>query len=231
MKVIENKMKGFKIHPFRILKKKIEWRNCNIWRDNDQEISKINEIHKLRSISKGSWYIISKINKKKPTKIHCSEIADHKRQKDFKSNLIEKEWCFPLNHTDRKQKDRITESWRKQGSSRKTSTSASLTTLKPLTVWITTNHGKFLKRWEYQTTLPVSQETCIWVKRKTVRTRHLTDWFKIEKGVYQGYILSPGLFNFYVGYIMWMLGWMNHKLKSRLPGEISMISDMQMTSP
>jgi len=40
--------------------------------------------------------------------------------------------------------------------SRKTSTSASLTMLKPLTVWITTNCGKFLKRWEYQATLPVS---------------------------------------------------------------------------
>ena len=38
----------------------------------------------------------------------------------------------------------------------KTSTSALLTTLKPLTVWITTNCGKFLKRWEYQTTLPAS---------------------------------------------------------------------------
>ena len=50
----------------------------------------------------------------------------------------------------------FTESWRKQGSSRKTSTSASLTMLKPLTVWITTNCEKFLKSWEYQTTLPVS---------------------------------------------------------------------------
>ena len=39
-------------------------------------------------------------------------------------------------------------------SSRKTSTSALLTTPKPLTVWITKNCGKFLKRWEYQTTLP-----------------------------------------------------------------------------
>ena len=39
---------------------------------------------------------------------------------------------------------------------RKISTSASLTVLKPLTIWITTNCGKFLKRWEYQTTLPVS---------------------------------------------------------------------------
>ena len=47
-------------------------------------------------------------------------------------------------------------SWKKQENSRKISTSTSLTTLKPLTVWITTNCGKFLKRWEYQTTLPVS---------------------------------------------------------------------------
>ena len=44
----------------------------------------------------------------------------------------------------------------KQEKSRKTSTSASLTMLKPLTVWITTNYGKFLKRWKYQTTLPAS---------------------------------------------------------------------------
>ena len=40
-------------------------------------------------------------------------------------------------------------------------TSASLTMLKPLTVWITTNCGKFLKRWEYQITWPVSWETCM----------------------------------------------------------------------
>ena len=46
-------------------------------------------------------------------------------------------------------------SWRKQESFRKTSTSASLTMLKPLTVWITTNCWKFLKRCEYQTTVPV----------------------------------------------------------------------------
>ena len=47
-------------------------------------------------------------------------------------------------------------SWGKQGSSRKTSISASLTTLKPLTVWITTDSGKFLKRWENHATLPAS---------------------------------------------------------------------------
>ena len=37
---------------------------------------------------------------------------------------------------------------------------------KALTVWITTNYGKFLKRWEYQTTLPVSWETCIEPKKQ-----------------------------------------------------------------
>ena len=43
-------------------------------------------------------------------------------------------------------------SLKKQDSSRKTSTSALLTMPNPLTVWITTNCGKFFKRWEYQTT-------------------------------------------------------------------------------
>ena len=60
-------------------------------------------------------------------------------------------------------------SWRKQGSSRKTSVSASLTMLKPLTVWIKTNCGKFLKRWKYQTTLPVSWETYMQVKKKQLK--------------------------------------------------------------
>ena len=54
-----------------------------------------------------------------------------------------------------------TGSYKKQESSRKISTSASLTMAKPLTVWITTNCEKFLKRWEYQTTLPASWETCM----------------------------------------------------------------------
>ena len=48
----------------------------------------------------------------------------------------------------------------------KTSTSALLTMPKPLTVWITTNCGKFLKRWEYQTTLPTFWEICLQVKKQ-----------------------------------------------------------------
>ena len=64
----------------------------------------------------------------------------------------------------------------------------------------------------------------------TVRTGHgTTDWFQIGKGVRQGCILSPCLFNFYAEYIMRTLDWKKHKLESRLPGEISITSDMQMT--
>ena len=55
---------------------------------------------------------------------------------------------------------------KKQENSRKTSTSALLTTPKPLTVCITTNCGKFLKRWEYQATLPASWETSMQVKKQ-----------------------------------------------------------------
>ena len=57
-------------------------------------------------------------------------------------------------------------SLKKQDSSRKTSTSALLTMPKPLTVWITTNCGKFFKRWEYQTTWPVFWEICMQVKKQ-----------------------------------------------------------------
>ena len=67
----------------------------------------------------------------------------------------------------------------------------------------------------------------------TVRTGHgTTDWFQIGKGVRQSCILSPCLFNLYAEYIMKKtLGWRKHKLESRLPGEISITSDMQMTPP
>ena len=66
----------------------------------------------------------------------------------------------------------------------------------------------------------------------TVRIVHgTTDWFQIGKGIHQGCILSPGLFNFMQRTSCEIPGWMKHKLKSRLPGEISITSDTQMTPP
>ena len=59
----------------------------------------------------------------------------------------------------------------------------------------------------------------------------LMDWFKIEKGVDQGCILSPCLFNLYAEYIMRNSGLDETQAESRLLEEISITSDMQMTPP
>ena len=105
---------------------------------------------------------------------------------------------------------------------KKTSPSASLTTPKPLTLWITANCGKFFKRWWYQSTLPASWDTCMFSRGETM------EWFKIGKGIRQGSILSPCLFNFYVMHIMWNARINKSQAGSRLLVEISTISDMQM---
>ena len=78
-----------------------------------------------------------------------------------------------------------------------------ITIAKPLTVWITINSGKFWK-------IGISDHLTTFLSRNlyagqeaTVRTEHgTTDWFQIGKGVCQGCILSPCLFNFYAEYIM-----------------------------
>ena len=70
------------------------------------------------------------------------------------------------------------------------------------------------------------------VKEATVRTAYgTTDCFQIGKGVRQGCILSPCLFNLYAKYIMRNAGLDEAQAEIRLPGEISITSDMQMTPP
>jgi len=74
--------------------------------------------------------------------------------------------------------------------------------LKPLTVWITTN-WKILKEMGIPDHLICLLRNLYAGQEATVRTRHGTmDWFKIGKGVHQGCILSPCLFNVYAEYIM-----------------------------
>ena len=86
---------------------------------------------------------------------------------------------------------------KKQRSSRRTSTFALLTTPKPLTVWTTTN-WKILQEMRIPDHL-----TCLLRNLYVVRTRHgTTDWFQTRKGVCQGCILSPCLFNLHAEYIM-----------------------------
>ena len=121
---------------------------------------------------------------------------------------------------------------KKQGSSRKTSTFALLTTPKPLTVWIITTCGKFLKRWDYQTTLPASWEICMQVKKQQLEL-DTEQWTcsklgkEYVKAVYchLAYLISMQSIS------CEMPGWMKHSLESRIRGEISITSDMQMTPP
>ena len=69
-------------------------------------------------------------------------------------------------------------------------------------------------------------------QEETVRTGHgTTDWFQKGKGVRQGCILSPCSFNLYAEYIMRNARLEEAQLESRLPGVISITSDMQMTPP
>ena len=66
----------------------------------------------------------------------------------------------------------------------------------------------------------------------TVRTgRGTTDWFQIRKGVRQDVYCHPASLTYMQNTSGEMLGWMKHKLESRLLGEISITSDMQMTPP
>uniref|UniRef100_A0AC11E3M8 Uncharacterized protein n=1 Tax=Ovis aries TaxID=9940 RepID=A0AC11E3M8_SHEEP len=93
-------------------------------------------------------------------------------------------------------------SWKKQESSRKTSISALLTMPKPLTVCITIN-WKILQEIGIPDYLTCLLRNLYSGQEAIVRTRHgTTDWFQIGKGVRQGCILSPCLFNFYAEYIM-----------------------------
>ena len=123
-------------------------------------------------------------------------------------------------------------SLKKQESSRKTSTSALLTVPKPLTVWITTNCGKFFKRWEYQTTLPASWAICMQVKKQQLE-RDMEQQTGSKSG--REYVKAVYCYRAYLTYmqsISWkMLGRLKHKLESKLLGEISITSDMEMTPP
>ena len=122
-------------------------------------------------------------------------------------------------------------SWKMREFSRKTSISALLTMPKPLTVWITIN-WKILKEMGIPDHLTCLLRNLYAGQEATIRIGHGTIvWFQTGKGIHQGCILSPCLFKLFAEYIMRNAGWRKHKLESRLLGEISITSDMQMTPP
>ena len=120
-------------------------------------------------------------------------------------------------------------SQKKQESSRKTSTSALLTTPKPLTVWITANCGKFFKRWKHQTTLPASWEICMQVKKQQLdlEMEQQTD-SKLGKEYVKVVYCHPAYLT-YAEFIMWNAGLDEAQAGIKMAREISVTSDMQVT--
>ena len=110
--------------------------------------------------------------------------------------------------------------------------SALLMMSKPLTVWITTDGGRFLKRWESQTTLPASWEICMQVKKQQLEMD-----MKQQTGSKSGkeYVKAIYYHPAYLTYMQstsWeMLCWVKHKLESRSPGEMPITSDRQRNPP
>ena len=118
----------------------------------------------------------------------------------------------------------------KRASKKKKSTSALLTTPKSLTVWITTNSGEIFKRWEYQTTLPASWEICMQVKKQQLELDiEQQTGSKLEKEYIKVVYCHPAYLTYMQIMLCKMLDWAKHKLQSRLPGEITITSDMQIT--
>ena len=122
-------------------------------------------------------------------------------------------------------------SWKKEESSKKTSIYALLTMPKPLNVWITINCGKFWMTWEYQITWPASWEICMPVRRQLELDMEQQTGSKREKEYVKAVYCHPAHLTFKQCISWETLGWRKHKLESRLPGEISITSDVQMTPP
>ena len=102
---------------------------------------------------------------------------------------------------------------KKQESSRKTST-ALLTMPKPLTVWITTNCGKFFKRWEHQTTLPASWKICVHVKKQQLEwDMEQKNGSKLGKEYVKAAFFHPGYLTYMQTTSCEIQGWMKHKLE------------------
>ena len=93
-----------------------------------------------------------------------------------------------------------------------------------------TNLDSISKRWEYQTILPDLRETCMQVKKQWLKL-DMEQWTgsKLGKEYVKAMYCHPAYLTYMQSTSCEIPGWMNHKLKSRLSGEIPITSDMRMT--
>ena len=99
---------------------------------------------------------------------------------------------------------------------KKTSTSASLTVLKSLTLWIIRNCGKLLERWEYQTILPISWKTCMWVRKQQLEPcMEQMIGSRLRKEYDRAICCHPVCLTYMLSTSWKMPAWMSNKLESR----------------
>ena len=92
---------------------------------------------------------------------------------------------------------------------------------------------KILKRWEYETTLPASWEICMQIKKQQLELdMEPRTGSKLEKEYIKAVYCHSAYLTYVINSTSWeMPGWMKHKLESRLPGQISVALDTQITPP
>ena len=103
---------------------------------------------------------------------------------------------------------------------------------KAFDLWITTNCGKFWKRWEYQTTWSAFWEICMQVRKQQLEMdMEQQTGSKSGKEHIKAVYCQPACLTYMQSTSWEMLDWIKHTVESRLPGEISITSNMQMTPP
>ena len=204
-----------------------------LWKCYTQYASKFGKLSSCHKTGKG-WFSFQSQRKAMPKNAHTltplhSSLTPAKQCSKFSKLGFSRTWTvnfqmFKLD-LEKAEEQKIkfptsVGSSKKQESYRKASTSALLTMPKPLTVWITINCGKFWKRWEYQTTWPASWEICMQVRKQQLKLdMEQQTGSKSGKEYVKAVYCHPAYLTYMQSTSWEMLGWMKHKLESRLPGE------------
>ena len=185
-----------------------------LWKCCTQYASKFGKLSSGRRTGKGVFIPITKKgNAKECSNFHTIALISHASK--VMLTILQARFQQYVNHElpdvqagvrkGRRTRDQIANiCWiiKKQESSRKISTSALLTTPKPLTVWITAN-WKILKEMGIPDHLTCLLRNLYADQEAIVRTGHgTTDWFQIGKGIHQGCIISLCLFSLHAEHIM-----------------------------
>ena len=212
-----------------------------LWKCCTQYASKFGKLSSGHRTGKGQFSFQSqrKASQRMLTQLHyCTHLTHYRsnaQNSPSQASTVHEPWMMFKLDLEKAEEPEIklptsVGSLKKQESSGKISTSALLTMPRPLTVWITTNCGKFWKRWEYQTTWPASWAICMRVKKQQLEVdMEQQTGSKSQKEYVKAVYCHPAYLTYMQSTSWEMPRWMKHQLESRFLGEISITSDMQMT--